>query len=160
MRLPRRPEVPAPVRALATGERRLAWGVAADGSPLVATPTALHAGEDRLPWAEVERVAWEPPVLTVVEAAEVEGAGRVRRWELQDDARLAETVRERVTGSIGWSDRRALHPAGHVRAVGRRVPGEDLLQWQLVFAPGTDPHDPLLRAQAQEWLEGLRRTIG
>lgn len=160
MRRAWRSAVPAEVRELAPGERRLAWGVATDGTPLVATSTALHAGPDRLAWVDVERVSWEPPALTVVEAAEVEGTGRAHRWELQQDARLAETVRAGVTTSIGWSDRRALQPAGHVRAVGRRVPGEDLLRWQLVWARGTDPRDPLLRAQAQEWLEGLRRTIG
>jgi hypothetical protein len=156
----RRNPVPDAVRELRTDERRLAWGLADDGTPLVATTSALHIGPERLAWTQVERISWKPSTLTVVEASEVEGAGRTRSWELVEDARLAETIRARITSSIGWSDRRALHPRGHVRLVGRRVPGQDLLLWQLVFEPGTDPHDPLLRAQAEQQLEGLRRTIG
>jgi hypothetical protein len=156
----RRSKVPDAVRALAPDERRLAWGLAADGTPLVATPTALYAGSLRLPWTSVEKVVWRPPVLTVSEVADVEGSGPAHTWELAQDSRLAETVRAQVTSSVAWSDRRALQPRGHVRLVGRRVPGEDRLLWQTVWEPGTDPSDPALRAQAEAQLVGLRKTIG
>ena len=155
-----RPAVPDAVRALRTDERRLAWGLTPDGTPLVATATGLHAGTTVLPWTQVEKVLWQPPLLTLVETAEVEGTGAQHTWELAEDARLAETVRARVTSSIGWSDRRTLAPEGAVRLVGRRVPGQELLQWQLVFESGTDPHDPLLRAQAEAMVLDLRRTLG
>lgn len=156
----RRTKVPEAVRALAPAERRLAWAVATDGTALVASPTALYAGGLQLAWSSVEKVVWRPSVLTVLEVADVEGAGAAHTWELEQDARLAETVRAQVTSSVAWSDRRALQPAGAVRLVGRRVPGQDQLLWQTVWEPGTDFGDPALRAQAQEQLDGLRRTIG
>jgi hypothetical protein len=152
--------VPDAVRSVATDERRLAWGLTDSGVPLVATASTLYVGDERLPWTRVERVVWRPSTLTLIESSDVEGTGRTRSWELVEDARLAETVRSRVTSSVGWSERRALHPKGAVRLVGRRTPGEDLLEWQLVFEPGTDPTDPALRAQAEQLLGALRQTIG
>jgi hypothetical protein len=151
---------PDAVRALRLEERRLAWAVTPDGVPLVATASALHVGEERLPWTRVERVSWQPPSLTLVEVARVEGTGPIRTWELATDRRLAETVRAQVTSSIGWSDRRALEPSGAVRLVGRRTPGTDALEWQTFWEPGTDPDDPALRSQAEQWVDLLRRTIG
>ena len=155
-----RRRVPDPVRALVTDERRLAWGVTTDGVALVATASNLYVGSEQLAWTQVERVVWQPSTLTVIEVAEVEGTGRSRSWELALESQLAETVRARVTSSVGWSDRRVLEPAGAVRLVGRRSPGRDSLEWQLVWEPGTDPSDPRLRAQAEHWLEALRKTIG
>lgn len=152
--------VPEAVRAVVTDERRLAWGLTTDGVALVATASSLYVGAEPLPWTQVERVGWRPAVLTVVEVSEIEGTGRSRSWELSSDSLLAETVRARVTSSVGWSDRRALVPAGAVRLVGRRTPGRDALQWQTVWEAGTDPSDPHLRAQAEQWLEALRKTIG
>jgi hypothetical protein len=152
--------IPAAVRAVATEERRLAWGLTGSGVPLVATASSLYVEDERLPWTQVERVVWRPSTLTLIESSEIEGAGRTRSWELVEDARLAETVRSRVTSSVGWSERLALQPNGAVRLVGRRVPGQELLEWQLVFEPGTDPADPGLRAQAEQLLDALRQTIG
>ncbi len=153
-------KLPDAVRALQTEERRLAWGLTEDGVPLVATSSFLYVGTEPLPWTQVERVSWVPSTLTVIEVAEVEGTGRVRTFLLAQDSRLAETIRARVTSSIGWSDRRSLVPAGHVRLVGRRTPGQDLLEWQTVWEQGTDPVDPFLRAQVDEALAALRKTIG
>lgn len=158
MRLRR--QVPDAVRGLALDGRRLAWGLTDAGLPLVATPTQLHLGTEQLPWTAIEKIAWQPSTLTVHEVAEVAGTGRVRSFELASDAHLAETIRERVTASVGWSERRALAPHGHVRLVGRRVPGQDLLLWQVVWEPGTDPRDPHLQAQVADQLAGLRKTIG
>jgi hypothetical protein len=156
----RRTKVPEVVSSVKTEERRLAWGITADDLPLVATPSSLYIGDESLPWTQVERISWKPSTLTIIEVAEVEGSGRTRSFVLTDDARLAETIRARVTSSVAWSDRRGLHPKGAVRLVGRRVPGQDLLQWQQVYEPGTDPHDPFLRAQADQMVDALRRTIG
>lgn len=156
----KRSSVPDAVRQLDVDERRLAWGLTDDGLPLVATPTALYVGPERLPWTQVERISWVPSTLTVLEVAEVEGSGRRRSFALAEDRHLAEVVRARVTSSVGWSDRRSLTPAGAVRLVGRRTPGVDLLDWQVVWEQGTDPSDPALQAQAQEWVAALRKTIG
>ena len=163
MKLPRRRLVPAGVRSIALlpGERRLAWGLAGDGVALVATPTRLLLpGAESLDWTMIEKAVWRPPVLTVTEVAEVEGTGRERTFTIGEDARLAEVVRARVTSSVAWSDRRKLDPRGAVRVVGRRVPGEDALRWQLVFDRQTDLSDPLVRAQARAFLDAVRRTIG
>lgn len=163
MKLPGRLQVPDVVRsvALLPGERRLAWGLTGDGAALVATPTRLLLpGGTSMDWVMVEKATWRQPVLTVTEVAEVEGTGREQAFTIEQDAALAEVVRARVTSSVAWSDRRRLDPRGAVRLVGRRVPGEDALLWQLVFDRETDPSDPLVRAQASAFLDAVRRTIG
>ncbi len=153
MRLSKVPDV---VRGLPTDQRRLAWGVTTENLPLVATDSALHLGPEALPWTQIERISWKPSVLTVVEAADVEGTGRTRSWELATDARLAEVIRARVTSSIGWTDRRALPSGGHVRLVGRRTPGQDALQWQSVWDRPGRPDADLV----DHWIAELRKTIG
>jgi hypothetical protein len=152
--------VPPGVKALAPDERRLAWGLTVDGTPIVATPQALYAGDLRIPWVQVEKAGWQPPVLTVREVAEVDGAGSVHTWELAEDKDLAGVVRTQVTSSIGWSDRRRLPGKGALRVVGRRVPGEDALLWQVVYIEGADPDDPVNQAHADQLVAGLRATLG
>ena len=155
-----RPRVPEAVRALAPTERHLGWALAEDGTPLVATPISLYAGELVLPWTQVAKVSWRPPMLAVREVAAVEDAGVEHRFALADDERLAEVVRTQVTSSVAWSDVRRLQPTGKVRLVGRRVPGTDALLWQVVWLEGTDPADPALRAQADAHVAALRGSLG
>lgn len=156
---PARRLVPPAVQAVPA--RRLAWGVTEGGLALVASDDALHVGPDEaLPWTEVEKVAWRAPALTVTEVSEVEGSGRSRTFVLTDDHHLAEVVRARVTSSVAWSDRRRLEPAGHVRLVGRRVPGQEQLRWQTVFEQSADAVDPAKRDQVERIVASLRRTIG
>jgi hypothetical protein len=155
--------VPDAVRAvgLDPGERRLAWGTTTDGKPVVATDLGLRLpGVPRLDWGDVERATWRRPTLAVVRVSAVDGAGP--RWELElaDERGLADVVRAKVTASVAWSDHVRLAPAGGVRLVGRRRPGRELLDWQLVFDAGTDPDDPQLRAQAEAVLQDVRRRIG
>ena len=145
-------------------ERREAWALTADGEPVVATAQRLllPGGVD-LPWSAVERVSWRRPRLLVVESNEVVGAGAHRSLELAEGAGggdLPTLVRSRVTASVAWSRHERLAPAGGVRIVGRRQPGSEVLAWQLVFDEGTPMADPLLRAHAQELLDGARRSIG
>lgn len=148
--------------ALPAGERRAAWALTAAGEPVVATGSGLllPRREGLLLWREVEKAAWERPRLSVREVAEVEESGRLHVFELQDEAGLAELVRDRVTASVAWSTVARLTPGGSVRIVGRRVPGAEELAWQLVYAPGTDLGDPLVRAQAEHALRGARTTVG
>lgn len=155
-----RTRTPDAVRTIAPLERRLAWALTSDGTPLVATPTALYVGTEPLPWTQIEKVRYAPPVLAVREVAEVEGAGAEHRFELTEDHRLAETVRTAVTTSVAWSDVRRLQPSGRVRVVGRRVPGVDSLLWQVVWLEGADPRDPALRAQADAAVAALQGSIG
>ncbi len=155
-----RHRVPAGVKAVAPGERRLGWGVADDGTPLVATDAALWAGGSRLGWAYVEKVHWQSPVLTVHEMSEIEGTGGARSWTLADDHRLAETIRACVTSSIVWAERRTVGPGAHVQLIGRRIPGRDALQWQTVWERASDRAVTAYADQAYEWVEELSRTIG
>lgn len=147
--------------ALEPGERREAWGLTPAGDPVVATATSLLLpGGVRLDWPDVEKATWKRPLLEVVEVAAVSGTGRRWRLELAEEGALPDTVRSAVTASVAWSTHARLRPAGGVRLVGRRRPGQELLDWQVVFDSGSDPGDPELRAQAEALLVDARRTIG
>ena len=146
---------------LDAGERRTAWGLTTAGDPVVATDTGLRVpGSVHVEWPDVEKATWKRPVLEVVEVAAVSGTGRRWRFELAEEGELPETVRSAVTASVAWSTHVGLHPAGGVRVVGRRRPGLELLDWQLVYDRGTDLSDPAVQAQAQSVLADARRTIG
>ena len=155
--------VPPAVAAVALdpGERRLAWGLTPGGEPVIATTVGLRLpGVDRLDWPDIERASWSRPVLTVLRVATVEGTGERRSVQLEQEGELPDAVRTSVTGSVGWSSHYRLRPSGGVRVVGRRRPGQDLLEWQLVYDAGTRYDDPAVVAQAEELLTGARRTIG
>lgn len=155
--------VPEVVRAvgLERGERRTAWGTTVQGDPLVATDLGLHLpGGARIDWPDVEKASWARPVLEVVAVAPVSGSGQRWRFELDHEGALPDTVRSSVTASVAWSTHVAVHPVGGVRVVGRRRPGQELLDWQLVYDRGTDVEDPVVRAQAEAVLLDARRTVG
>lgn len=146
---------------LEAGERRLAWALTVSGEAVVATDLGLRfPGVSRIDWPDVERVSWQRPRLTVFAIASVTGAGAQRQAELGDDGGLPGVVRSQVTASIGWSRHHALQPTGGVRIVGRRRPGRELLDWQLVYDTDTDPTDPGRRSQAEALLLEARRTVG
>ena len=156
----RRPEVVSAVR-LDPGERRTAWGLTPGGEPVVATDRGLRLpGTSRIDWHDVEKATWARPVLTVVRVAATAGSGERHTVQLEQEGNLPDAVRSAVTGSVGWSSHYRLHPRGGVRVVGRRRPGQDLLDWQLVFDPGTDHDDPDVQAQSAQLLLAARRTIG
>jgi len=145
------------------GERRVAWALTPDGQPVIATTTGLRLPDGTvLGWDGIERALWDKPVLRLVELTESAGSGRRHEvpLDLEHDTELPETVRARVSASVAWSSHVKLQPAGGVRVVGRRRPGMEVLDWQLVFDTGTDPDDPALRAQAEQHLLAARRTIG
>ncbi len=163
MALLRRRTVPEPVRAvtLGPGDRRVAWALTPDGAPVVAAELGLYLpGRERLDWSDVEKAVWSRPVLTVTEVAEVEGSGAAYDVELSGDGDLPEAVRARVTASVAWSSHTRLAAAGGVRVVGRRLPGREVLSWQLVYDRDSDLGDPLVRAQAEQVLLAARRTVG
>ena len=155
--------MPDQVRAVALepGERRLGWALTTTGEPVLATDLGLRLPDGgRWAWPDIERVSWRRPQLLVVRVSASEGSGPRVQLELEQEEALADVVRSQVTGSIAWSDHVKLVPSGGVRVVGRRRPGQDLLEWQLVFDAGTDPDDPSLRAQADEVVLRARRTVG
>ena len=166
MRPFRRRTVPDAVRQLSLepGERRVAYALTTAGEPVVATDRGLRLpGRPLLEWEQIAKASFVKPVLTVMELADVEGTGTRHSVELDlsdGQTDLPATVRARVAASVAWSSHTRLAPAGGVRIVGRRRRGLEVLDWQLVFDRDTDPHDPELRAQAEQHLAAARRTIG
>jgi hypothetical protein len=156
--------VPDSVRAVQVeaGDRRVAWTLTTDGQPVVATERGLVLPRrPRVDWADLERAGWQRPVLTVVESAEVFGSGRTTTLTLQEpDGGIPDVVHAGVTSSVGWTTHVRLQPAGGARVVGRRRPGWEHLDWQVVYDPGTDLGDPQVRAQAEAVVLRARRTVG
>jgi hypothetical protein len=152
--------------ALEAGDRRTAWALTTDGSPVVATERGLVLpGCERVDWADVERAGWQRPVLTVVETAvddpRVAGTGRTTTLTMQDDdGGLPDVVHAGVTSSVAWSSHVRFSPAGGARVVGRRRHDQELFDWQVVYDPGTDVDDPHVRAQAEAVVLRSRRTVG
>lgn len=167
VRLPgRRP--PDAVRSVAVpdGDRRLGWALTTAGDPVVATVRGLILpGRALVAWADLERASWLRPLLTVVELAPGDPAvsGTGRRTVLQiaeDEADLPDIVRTAVTSSVAWTTHVRLQPAGGARIVARRRPGQDQLDWQVVYDPGTDLADPAVRIQAEAVRDRSRRSLG
>ncbi|WP_049572920.1 hypothetical protein [Nonomuraea sp. SBT364] len=150
--------LPADVRrSLATeqGERVLTFTPSGDGF-LVATTLALHLpGGDRIPYESVDRASWDEGGLSLVTTG-----GERHRVAVTEPGLLPETLRERVNATIVVNKHVDLPGRGGVRLVARRRPGGEVTGWTFVFDEGLDPADPGLRAQAEQALEGVRRSMG
>ncbi|KAB8195873.1 hypothetical protein FH608_010280 [Nonomuraea phyllanthi] len=151
--------LPADVRkALPTerGERVLTFAAGADSGYVVATNLALYLTDGtRLPYEEIDRASWDEDGVKVLTTDGLWHAAKVTEPRL-----VPETVRERVNSTIVVNKHVKLPGRGGVRLVARRRPGGEVLGWTLVFDDGLDPEDPGLRAQAEQALEGLRRSMG
>ncbi|RCV55977.1 hypothetical protein [Marinitenerispora sediminis] len=144
---------------LPSGERALARGTTPEGE-LVATTRALHLPDGRaVPWQDVDQIRWTGAGFTFVE----EGAGE-HTYTVTEPGRLAETVYERVTASILFTQHVPLtgdadDPRG-ARLVARRPPdGEDVL-WRVYYDEGVDPTDPAVRERAARALTEVRDQMG
>ncbi|MFI6926677.1 hypothetical protein ACIBIZ_42565 [Nonomuraea spiralis] len=137
------------------GERVLTFTETGDGH-LVATNLALFLSDGtRVPYEEIDKASWDDEGLRVVTTA------GERHFERVAEPRMVpETIRERVNSTIVVNKRVSLPGRGGVRLVARRPPGGEVLGWTLVFDEGLDPDDPGLRAQAEQALEGVRRSMG
>ncbi|MFD0479018.1 hypothetical protein ACFQ0B_70700 [Nonomuraea thailandensis] len=127
----------------------------ADGH-VVATNLALYLSDGtRVPYEEIDRASWDE------EGVRVLTTDGVRHFERISEPRmLPETLRERVNSTIVVNKHVSLPGRGGVRLVARRRPGGEVLGWTFVFDEGLDPADPGLRAQAEQALEGVRRSMG
>ena len=155
---------PAEVRARAGRERVLAW-LPSVGSSLVATDRALLLPEgtepERRPWDRVLHASWDAASLRITAQDPAGGRPVELRVPVPDDhGSLPAVVRERVTASIVVQQHVELHGEQGARFVARRTPGTSELRWSIVFDPGLDPTDPVLRARADEALVVLRTSLG
>lgn len=154
---------PADVRARAEGEQVLAW-LPTLGSSLVATRTELVLPEgtdpQRVPWDRVVHASWEATALRLTAQRPDGGRAELRIPVPDDHGSLPEVVQERVKASIVVQHHVELRGEQGARLVARRTPGSTELRWSVVFDPGLDPSDPVLRARADEELARLRSSLG
>ncbi|MEV1168657.1 hypothetical protein [Nonomuraea sp. NPDC049784] len=138
------------------GERVLTFAAGATSGYVVATNLALYLTDGtRVPYEEIDKASWDEQGVRVLT---MDGTWHVD--EVSDPRLVPETVRERVNSTIVVNKHVKLPGRGGVRLVARRRPGGEVLGWTFVFDDGLDPEDPGLRAQAEQALEGLRRSMG
>jgi hypothetical protein len=152
------------VRERAGRERVLAW-LPSGGSSVVATERALLLPEGTdpatLPWDRVLHASWDATSIRISAQDPAGGRPVELRVPVPDDhGSLPEVVRERVKASIVVQHHVELHGEQGARLVARRTPGATELRWSVVFDPGLDPTDPVLRARADEALVVLRTALG
>jgi hypothetical protein len=151
-------------------ERVLAWGaVAGDGGWLVATsrglrivpPHVTSVEAEVLPWHEVGHATWSATAggggtfavtpLTEVEPG-VQAREPVRRHVLTDAGDLPAVLRRRVDQTVVASQRSPLPGGGGVVLVARRIPGQPVREWTVVFDDDADRGDPAAREAARQKL--------
>lgn len=163
-----RQRVPERVRALVpAGERLRAWATGPprlDGEPtlVVATDCALYAPGyiEAMDWDQVQRAAWEEPVLEIVRGATDALTPSIARITLDAPGSIPEVVRERVSACIVVQRHVELVGDRGVRLVARRVRQSDEIRWSAIFDAGLDPTDPNLRHQADQSLRDYRASLG
>jgi hypothetical protein len=151
-------------------ERILAWGVLQrDEGWLVATSRGLRsvgsdghgAGDQLLRWHEVGHARWTTvPTrggdLAVTPLVEVEpgvqARATVRRYALSDAGDLPAVVRRRVDETVVASQRSPLPGGGGVLLVARRIPGQPVREWSVVFDDDAHRTDPGAREAARQKL--------
>ena len=166
---------PEPVRAAVTAaggpdERVLAWGeLTREEGWLVATSRGLRAvgshGQgtvaDLLRWHDVGHAKWTTVPsggadLAVTPLVEVEPGVQarqpVRRYVFADEGDLPAVVRRRVDETVVASQRSPLPGGGGVLLVARRIPGQPVREWSVVFEDDAQRTDPDAREAARQKL--------
>jgi len=162
---------PESVARLDPDERVVSWAPAPGGA-VVATPLGLWLPgvPDRLPWHLIDKVIWRSNTLTLIPAVDSGGGVLVeqppRSIRLEQPRDIPQNVRARIEKAIAFTRHHPLPGAEGagvrrgVRVVGRRVPGQDGVSWQLVFDPGVDRDDPAVRAAASAFVDQARAELG
>ena len=158
------PEVDEQVHRV-PGERVLAAAPATAGW-VVATTQALwipgRSGMVRLGWEVLDSASWDrdEEVLTVVQAAPVDG--RPRRWVLrmQDAGELLLVVKESVRATVVTSRWVPVSGERGITVVARRPPGTDRLTWTVSVDAGLALDEPSTRARVEEAVASLRAELG
>jgi hypothetical protein len=172
-----RPPEPVRVAVLAStdpDERVLAWGeLVRDGGWLVATSRGLRvvppqvtsvSDAEVVPWHEIGSATWLATSdgggrFEVVRLAEVEPGVQARQPEvrhvLSAAGDLPAVVRRRVDQTVVASQRSPLPGGGGVLLVARRIPGQPVREWTVVFDDDAQRHDPEAREAARQKLADL-----
>ena len=172
-----RPPEPVRVAVLAStdpDERVLAWGpLARDEGWLVATslglrvvPTEVTDVTDAgvLPWHEVAEARWAATAdgggsFVVTSLVEVEPGVQARqparRHVVTEAGDLPAVVRRRVDQTVAASQRSPLPGGGGVLLVARRIPGQAVREWSVVFDDDERRSDPEAREVARKKLADL-----
>ena len=175
-RFARAPE-PVRVAVLAStdpDERVLAWGaLARDEGWLVATSLGLRvvpaevtdvADAAVLPWHEVAEARWAATAdgggsFVVTSLVEVEPGVQARqparRHVVTEAGDLPAVVRRRVDQTVVASQRSPLPGGGGVLLVARRIPGQAVREWSVVFDDDERRSDPEAREVARRKLADL-----
>ena len=172
-----RPPEPVRVAVLAStdsDERVLAWGaLARDEGWLVATSLGLRVVPSEvtdvtdagvLPWHEVAEARWAVTsdgggsfvVTSLVEVEPgVQARQPARRHVVTDAGDLPAVVRRRVDQTVVASRRSPLPGGGGVLLVARRIPGQAVREWSVVFDDDERRSDPEAREVARKKLADL-----
>jgi hypothetical protein len=163
---------PEPVRAALAEdaeERVLAWGERVDGGWTVATSRGLRVvpaeGGDAGPvpllaWHEVGTARWSAAgaggTFLITPLVEVEPGVQAReapqRHVLREAGGQPGVLRTRVDRTVVTSQRHPLPTGGGVLLVARRVPGQAVREWTVVFDDDADRDDPVARQVARDRL--------
>jgi hypothetical protein len=151
--------LPANVRsslAFEPGERVLTFAAGTPSGYAVATNLALYLVDGaRIPYEEIDKASWDEDGVRIITTD-----GTSHSMAVSEPRLVPETLRERVNATIVVNKHVDLPGRGGVRLVLRRRPGGEMLGWTMVFDDGLDPEDPGVRAQAEQALEGVRRSMG
>jgi hypothetical protein len=172
-----RPPEPVRVAVLAStdaDERVLAWGtLSRDEGWLVATTRGLRVvppevtdvtDAEVLPWHEVAEARWSASAdgggsFVVTSLVEVEPGVQARqpgrRYVVTDTGDLPAVVRRRVDQTVVASQRSPLPGGGGVLLVARRIPGQAVREWTVVFDDDDRRSDPEAREAARRKLADL-----
>jgi hypothetical protein len=167
---------PEPVRAAVLAstdpdERVLAWGPLSRGDGwLVATSRGLRTVPTEatdlevLPWHQVAEARWSASAegggtFVVTSLVEVEPGVQARqperRYVVLDAGDLPAVVRRRVDQTVVASQRSPLPGGGGVLLVARRIPGQAMREWTVVFDDDERRSDPEAREAARKKLADL-----
>lgn len=137
------------------GERVLTFAAAGDGYVVITDLALLLPDGVRLPYELIDKATWGDDGLRITTTE-----GERHQASVAEPRSVPEALRERVNATIVVNKHVTLPGKGGVRLVARRKPGGDVLGWTFVYDAGLDPEDPGLRAQAEQALEGIRRSMG
>ena len=149
------------------GEKVVAWASApgADATQTLftaATDRAIYVQElsERIPWDRISKASWQEPLLELVVLDDDGQPARVVRIRVEEARDLPAAVHDRVTASVVVSERVDLGGGAFALMVARRASDDDEVRWSVVFDPGLDASNPVLREAAETALARLRSALG